>query len=116
VFVLAGRDEPDSVEGFGLVLLEAAACGRATVATDAGGMREAVQHGKTGLIVPTGDATALSAALSSLLGKPDLATRLGQAGRRRAYTEGSWDRAANALYEALAIGAESKARATSLTR
>jgi phosphatidyl-myo-inositol dimannoside synthase len=113
VFVLAGRDEPDSVEGFGLVLLEAGACGRATVATDAGGMREAVQHGETGLIVPTGDTAALSAALSRLLGDPELATRLGQAGRRRAYSEGSWDRAAKALYDALAVDAESKSRATS---
>jgi phosphatidylinositol alpha-1,6-mannosyltransferase len=100
-FVLAARDEPDSVEGFGLVLLEAGACARPCVATRAGGMAEAVRDGETGLIVPANDAQALTAAITRLLTDPALARRLGEAGRRHASAEGSWARTAERVLAAL---------------
>jgi phosphatidylinositol alpha-1,6-mannosyltransferase len=100
-FVLAGRDEPQSVEGFGLVLLEASSCACPTVATSAGGMSEAVQHERTGLVVPTGDHDALVHALTRVLSDRELAVRLGAAGRDHARMEASWDRAAQNIHRAL---------------
>jgi phosphatidylinositol alpha-1,6-mannosyltransferase len=100
-FVLAARDEPDSVEGFGLVLLEAGASARPCVATRAGGMAEALRDGTTGLVVPPNDAPALTDALARLLLDTELARRLGEAGRRHAAGEGSWDRAAQRVLAAI---------------
>lgn len=54
-------------EGWGISILEAAACGTPTVASDSPGLRDAVQDGRTGLLVPHGDVGALSQALRSLL-------------------------------------------------
>jgi glycosyltransferase involved in cell wall biosynthesis len=84
--LLAGCDVlclPSSVEGLPLVVLEAMAQARPVVATAVGGTPELVVHGETGLLVPPGDAGALAAALDEVLGDPDLAHRLGEAGRRR---------------------------------
>jgi phosphatidylinositol alpha-1,6-mannosyltransferase len=100
-FVLAARDEPDSVEGFGLVLLEAGAAGRPCVATRAGGMAEALRDGETGLVVAANDAQALTGALAKLLLDSALARRLGEAGRRHAAGEGSWDRTAQRMLAAI---------------
>ncbi|MCJ7627630.1 MAG: glycosyltransferase family 4 protein [Longimicrobiales bacterium] len=54
-------------EGWGISILEAAACGTPTVASDSPGLRDAVQDGRTGLLVPHGDVDALSRALLCLL-------------------------------------------------
>lgn len=99
--VLAARDEADSVEGFGLVLLEASACGRPTIGTLAGGMSDAVQDGVTGLLVPPNDPAALGAAIVRLLTTPTLARALGEAGRLHASSEGSWERTADRILQTL---------------
>jgi len=70
-------------EPFGLVLLEAMACAVPVVATDHGGPREICLDGKTGLLVPPGDAPAMAAAIGRLLADPDEARVMGEAGRRR---------------------------------
>jgi len=70
-------------EPFGLVLLEATACGVPVVATDRGGPREIVVAGETGLLVPAGDAPALAEAVGRLLADPGRARQMGAAGRRR---------------------------------
>jgi glycosyltransferase involved in cell wall biosynthesis len=70
-------------EGLGSSLLDAMCFGRAVVATDAGGIPEVVEHGRTGLLVPVGDAAALAAALIELLRAPERRKALGRAGRRR---------------------------------
>lgn len=69
-------------EGVPKVLLEAAACGRAIVATDAPGCREVVRHGVNGLLVPPRDAQALADAIESLLGDPTRRAAMGALGRR----------------------------------
>ena len=69
-------------EGVPKVLLEAAACGRAIVATDAPGCREVVQHGVNGLLVPPRDPQALAEAIESLLGDPARRAAMGAQGRR----------------------------------
>ena len=72
-------------EGLPTVLLEAAYLGRPGVASDAGGTREVVEDGVTGLLVPPGDPVALAAALDRLLRDPDLRARMGEAARLRAH-------------------------------
>lgn len=69
-------------EGFPLVVLEAMRAGLPVVASDVGGIREAVEPDVTGYLVPRGDETALTAALNTLSGDPALRSRLGAAGRR----------------------------------
>lgn len=71
-------------EPMGQVAVEAMLVGRAVVASDVGGLRDVIEHGVTGLMVPPGDPGALAAALDSLLDDPDARHRMGEAGRLRA--------------------------------
>lgn len=74
---------PSLAESFGFVALEAMALGRPVVAAATGGLVEIVEHEKSGLLVPKGDARALAAAVTRVLSAPDLARRLGEQGRAR---------------------------------
>ena len=74
---------PSYREGLPMSLLEAAACGRAIVATDVPGCREVVEHEHTGLLVPPRDPRALAEAIDWLAGDPAFRARLGQAARAR---------------------------------
>ena len=72
-------------EAFGLALAEAMAAGLATIATDIGGCREVIRAGRTGLLVPLGDAGALHAALGALLDPetgPERRAAFGRKGRQ----------------------------------
>lgn len=85
IFCLPGyRDEGGRVEGFGLVFLEAGAFGVPAVATDSGGIPEAVERDRTGLLVPERDAQALADALLRMIEDRDLRARLGAAARDKA--------------------------------
>jgi glycosyltransferase involved in cell wall biosynthesis len=72
---------PSYREGLPKSLLEAAASGRAIVATDAPGCREIVLHGKNGLLVPVRDVAALATALKTLIEDTALRARMGRCGR-----------------------------------
>ncbi|MFQ6100786.1 MAG: glycosyltransferase [Anaerolineae bacterium] len=74
-------------EGYPISTLEAQAAGVPVVVTDAGGSREAVQHERTGLVVPRRDSDTLAEALLRLLRNPGLRREMGKAGRRRARRE-----------------------------
>jgi len=69
-------------EGVPTALLEAAACGKPLVATDAPGCRDVVHHEKNGLLVPPNDPSALAAALRRLADDPELRGRMGAASRQ----------------------------------
>ncbi len=73
-------------ESFGIVALEAAAAGKATIASDIGGLGEIVVDGETGLLVPPGDREALRVALARLCAEPELRERMGGAARVGAQT------------------------------
>ena len=81
-------------EPFGIVPLEAMACGVPVVAAAVGGLRDTVVDHATGLHVPPRDPEAIASALAMLLGNPDLRAELGDAGQRRARARYSWDRVA----------------------
>lgn len=89
-------------EPFGLVPLEAMACGRPVVAAAVGGLADTVVDDVTGHHVPAGDPVAVAAALDALRAHPRRARALGRAGRRRAVAEYGWDRVAAAHEQAYA--------------
>ena len=104
VFVMACRDRWAGLEqeGFGIVFLEAAACGVAQVAGRSGGADEAVLDGKTGLVVDDpGDSGRVAGALRRLLSDDELRRSMGRAARRRARTGFAWDLLAHRLAAAL---------------
>lgn len=76
-----------SEESFGLVLLEAAAFSLPVIATDSGGPRDIVDHGKTGFIVPPTDDVAIAKHLAMLATDRVLRERMGQAARQRVLNE-----------------------------
>ena len=81
---------PSVYEPLGIVNLEAMACGTAVVGSRTGGIPEVVAECETGLLVPPGEPEALAVALNALLGDPDRAQAMGQAGRKRAVAEFGW--------------------------
>jgi starch synthase len=95
---------PSVYEPLGIVNLEAMACGTPVVASRVGGIPEVVEDGRTGVLVPVDDdfETGLARALDSVLGDPQAARRMGEAGRERAVGEFGWDAVARRtvrLYE-----------------
>lgn len=79
LFIMPNRTMPDGdTEGFGLVFLEANACGRAVVGGRAGGAVEAVRDGETGLLVDGNSVEEISAAINRLLADDELRKRLEQ--------------------------------------
>jgi D-inositol-3-phosphate glycosyltransferase len=75
---------PSRSESFGLVALEAAACGRPVVASDVGGLRTIVESGRTGYLIDSRDPEAYASKVAHLLEQPDLAAALGRAAAERA--------------------------------
>ncbi len=82
-------------EGWGITNMEAAACGTPVVASNSPGIRESVQDGRTGFLVPHRNIDAMTAALERLARDPALVATMGRAGREFAETL-TWDHAAAA--------------------
>jgi len=97
IFAMTSMPHKHSVEGFGLVYLEAGAHGLPVVAHDIGGVPEAVLHNQTGLLVAPGDTAGLTAAFAQLIADPALRQQLGAAGRKRAILH-TWRDSAQALF------------------
>ncbi len=82
---------PADMEGLGVSLIQAAACGVPLIASRAGGMPEIVRDGENGLLIPPGDVPALARALRTLLDDPGRRRALGRAGRALVEREFSVD-------------------------
>ena len=95
---------PALAEGLGVAALKAAAAGVPVIGFEAGGIREAVVHDETGILVPAEDTGALRQAIAHLMNDKDLRTRLGQAGKKRMQSDFSIATMAEkhvALYESV---------------
>ena len=78
---------PSRCEGTARVLIEGMAAGIPLMGSDVGGTPFVIQDGENGFVVPRGDSRALEAALRELLSDPDLRSRMGASGYRRAHEE-----------------------------
>ena len=83
-------DARGDTEGLGVVLLEAMSYGVPVIGSNLGGITDIVRDGETGLLVPPGDPLQLAAALQRLASDRDLATRLGEAGRKHVAAAFGW--------------------------
>lgn len=87
---------PSFYESFGMVAIEAMACGRPVIASRAGGLQFTVQDETTGMLAPPGDSEALADAIRGLLLDDALRVRMGEAALRHAHRY-SWRRVANKM-------------------
>lgn len=78
---------PSFAEGVPVVLMEAMAAGRPVIATGVAGVSELVEHGKSGYLVPPGDALKLSEAIRAVLADAEQRAAMGRAGRARVVDE-----------------------------
>lgn len=85
---------PSPKEGWGITVIEAAACGTPSLASDSPGLRDSVCHGETGFLVPHGDVSALATRMVELADSAQLVAHLGDRARR--FAEGlTWERTAS---------------------
>jgi phosphatidyl-myo-inositol dimannoside synthase len=99
LFVHPNRVEGTDFEGFGIVFLEAAASGLVAIGGRSGGVPEAIEDGRTGLLVSGNDAEELARAIARLAGDAAARRLMGEAGRARAVQDFSWERAARRVAE-----------------
>ena len=92
IYLGVSRLMEQRVEGFGISLAEASACGVPVVAGRSGGIPEGVRDGETGLLVEAEDPEAVAAALRRLLADPALGRSLGEGGRRAVEERYNWNR------------------------
>ncbi len=104
LFVLCTRESAarQEVEGFGLVFLEAQACGVPVVGARTGGIPDAVREGEGGQLIAQDDANALAAILEELAECPERFQAAGRAARRRVVNECTWDHYMQRFLAALA--------------
>jgi glycosyltransferase involved in cell wall biosynthesis len=95
-------------ESFGIVLIEAMACGLPAIATEYPGVRAVIDEGETGLLAARGDSAVVAAALDRLGGDEELRRRLGEAGRAKAEREWSWPRLVERMDAAYAEAIEAR--------
>jgi phosphatidyl-myo-inositol dimannoside synthase len=99
VFVLPSRMRLESydVEGFGMVFLEANACGKPVIGGRCGGIPDAIVEGTTGFLVDPLDPGEIADNIVRLLDNPELGRRMGLEGRQRVVREFTWDHFAGRL-------------------
>ncbi len=90
VFVMTPYRIDDDIEGFGIVYLEAAACGTPSIATRSGGAEEAVLNKKTGLVIKPNSLEETKNAIEYMLQNNDFRLALGRNARKRAWQEFRW--------------------------
>lgn len=101
MFAMPNRDINGDNEGFGMVFIEAAACGKPSLAGEAGGTGSAVPHDETGLRVDGVDTMNVVNGLRQLLAKPEWMYALGQAGLSRVNAKFAWAQVAQATQQVI---------------
>ncbi|SFR58700.1 phosphatidylinositol alpha-1,6-mannosyltransferase [Marinobacter daqiaonensis] len=91
LFALPNRRVGNDDEGFGMVLLEAQACGRPVLAGASGGTRETLEEGVTGVLVDCTNPESIAQAVAELLRNPDRLKTMGRAGRKHVESRFSWE-------------------------
>jgi len=100
IFTMTSVNHGHSLEGFGLVYMEAAFFGLPIIGHSVGGVPEAVKDSETGILVPPGDSAALTEALRRLIADAGLRKRLGESGRQWSRNH-SWHDSARLLLDGL---------------
>lgn len=95
VFILPNRTVEQDVEGFGMVLVEAQACGKPVIAGDSGGTVETLIPGKTGEIIDATSIENIESVVSKFLLNTDICREYGESGREHAVAQFDWDNAAS---------------------
>jgi glycosyltransferase involved in cell wall biosynthesis len=114
--VLRGADlfllTTEPPESFGIVLIEAMACGLPVIATDYPGVAAVVDRDETGLLVRQGDVDAVASALATLADQPGGRAQMGARGREKAVREWSWPQLVDRMDDAYAEAIEARRRKT----
>ncbi len=92
IFIMTPTTVGESVEGFGMVFIDAAFHGIASIGTFSGGITDSVLNEKTGLLCKEGDQESITKNIDKLLSNKDLRNKFGKNGRIRAEENFSWDR------------------------
>ena len=82
----------NNLEGFGMVLIEAGACGKPVIGTSVGGIPSVISDQKTGLLVPPKDPEALAKAIIKILKDPKLAKKMGENGYKNVKENFTWEK------------------------
>ena len=91
--------DKESVEGFGMVFIDAAFHGLATLGTDTGGISDAIIDGKTGLIAKTSDLKDIASKIDYLLSNDEKRKSLGKAGLANAIEKFTWENKVNEYFD-----------------
>jgi len=83
---------PSRTDSFGIVYLEAWAYGKPVIGARTWGVMDVIENGKDGLLVPFGDVSALTQAITQFVENPQMAQNMGEQGRHKAMTQHTWDR------------------------
>jgi phosphatidylinositol alpha-1,6-mannosyltransferase len=98
LYVMPNREvtqSTDSIEGFGIVFLEASSCGKPVIAGKSGGTSEAVLDGVTGFLIDPDDEEALANKIVQILRNPSMRKEIGEKGRAWVINKFSWEKSAS---------------------
>ncbi len=94
VFAMISRQYKNNVEGFGIAFLEAGYAGKAVVGGDSGGIPDAIEHNKTGVLVDPNDLDKIATAIIDLLQDENKRTEYGGNGKNRVLERFTWEKVA----------------------
>ncbi|MCA0444681.1 MAG: glycosyltransferase family 4 protein [Bacteroidetes bacterium] len=97
VYIMPSREINGDTEGFGITYLEANACEKPVIGGNSGGVADAIIQGETGFLVDPLDVKEIEGRLLELLGKPELAMKIGKQGRERILKSLTWEAVAKRL-------------------